>query len=103
MATIETIETIGARHPVRNVFAGCSTGAGLNSYFETKGQAVNSFDANLQRYDIWLDRNDVTGYDGDNGRKTVAVVNEFERVVGYAVFSWYRMPSGRYEFTGYLA
>ncbi len=104
MATANvTIETIVARHPVRNTFAARSSGNGHNSYYENKGQALNAFDAELQTYDVWFDRNDCLQLDGNDGRKNLAIVNEFGRCVGYAVLSWYRMPSGRYEFTGYIA
>jgi hypothetical protein len=99
MATA-TIKTITRKHPVREAFAGCST---TTDYYATKGHAVNAFDAELQTYDLCFDRNDLTGFDGDTGRKSLAVVDECDHVVGYAVLSWYRMPSGRYEFTGYLA
>ncbi len=105
MATVETIETIKARHPVREAFAGCSSGAGGSgyaNYYSTKGHAVNAFDARLQTYDLWFDRDDVSGFDGNEGRRTLAIVNDFDRCVGYAVLSWYRMPSGNYEFVGYI-
>ncbi len=101
--TIATIETIKANHPVRGVFAGRSSGNGHNTYYETKGHAVNAFDAELQTYDLCLDRNDLADFVGNEGRKMIAVHNEFGREVGYAVFTWFRMESGRYEFVGYLA
>lgn len=89
---------IKARHPVREAFAGRSSG----DYYPTKGHAINAFDGELQTYDFCLDRNDLMDFPGDDGRKTVAVHDEFGHEVGFAVFSWHRMPSGRYEFVGYL-
>jgi len=101
MATIETIKT---RHPVREDFAGRSTGSSNGSnYYSTKGHAINAFDAELQTYDLYLDRDDLADFSGDDGRKIIDVYNELGKVVGRAVLSWYRMHSGRYEFTGYLA
>ncbi len=93
---------ITAQGIVRRVFAGCSTGSGAG-YYDTKGHAVNAFDGALQTYDFCLDRNDLSDFHGDEGRKSVAVHNEYHALVGWAILSWYRMPSGRYEFTGYLA
>ena len=72
-------------------------------YYPTKGHAVNAYDARLQTYDLCLDRNDLDDFNGDEGRKTIAICDEFDHVVGYAYLSWYRMPSGCYEFVGYIA
>ncbi len=94
--------TIKAQGAVRRVFAGCSTGSGAG-YYSTKGHAVNAFDGALQGYDYHLDRDDISDFHGDAGRKVVAVHDEFKHEVGRAVISWYRMPSGNYEFVGYLA
>jgi len=94
---------IKANHPVREAFAGRSTGSDHGYYYSTKGHAINAFDAELQTYDLGLSRNDWVDYNGDNGRANHQVEDEFGKVVGCAVFSWYRMPSGRYEFIGYLA
>lgn len=95
---------------IRNDFAGHSTGSAFNGirsdYYPTKGHAINRFDGYLQEYDLGFDRDDPTlcnGFGGDNGRATLTIVDEFKAVVGYAVLSWYRMPSGNYEFTGYIA
>ena len=96
-----------ADHPVREAFSGCSTGnmrgAGRTGYYSTKGYAVNAFDAELQTYNLCLDRNDLSDFHGDAGRKVVEVHDELEHCVGRAVISWFRMESGRYEFIGYLA
>jgi hypothetical protein len=95
--------TIKAKHPVRELFAGRSTGADQGCYYSTKGHAVNAFSGELQGYDWCLDRNDLADFYGDDGHKVIEVHDEFEHCVGRAVISWHRMESGRYEFTGYLA
>ena len=95
-------KTIIVKHPVRELFAGCSTGS-VRGYYDTKGHAINAFDGALQTYALFLDRDDLADFYGDAGRKTIDVYNEFGDCVGRAILSWYRMPSGRYEFTGYLA
>lgn len=103
-----TTETrIKANHPVRDAFCGRSTGsehgAGRIGSYSTKGHAVNAFDAELQTFNLCLDRNDLDDFHGDRGRKVIEVHDEFEHCVGRAVISWFRMESGRYEFIGYLA
>lgn len=97
------MKTIVAKHPVREFFADCSTGSDGGYYYSTKGHAINAFDGRLQEYDLCLDRNEFVDYNGDDGRTNHQVVDEFGHCVGCAVFSWHRMPSGKYEFIGYLA
>lgn len=98
---------IRSNHPVREDFSGQSTGnmgfAGRTGYYRTKGQAVNTFDAALQAFDLCFSRDEIHDYYGDEGRITVDVHDDRGNCVGYAVLSWYRMPSGNYEFIGYLA
>lgn len=103
---------IKAGNPVRQAFAGCSTGGVRGpdrnhrtraGYYSTKGHAVNTFNAELQTFNLCLDRDDLADFCGDEGRKTIAVHDEFGNEVGLAIFTWHRMPSGRYEFIGYLA
>jgi hypothetical protein len=106
-ATITRNGTIRSSCACRDDFASCSTGnqngSGRTGYYRTKGHAVNAFDARLQTYDLCLDRDDLMDFHGDEGRKTIAVHDEFGNTVGYAVLMWYRMDnSGRYEFIGYL-
>lgn len=91
----------------REAFAGCSTGSyrGLtrSDYYETKSSAVCAFDDELARWGLRLDFVD---FAGDTGRQMIEVWTEGDAhgdCVGFAVISWYRMKSGRYEFTGYLA
>lgn len=100
---METIETIKAKHPVRKEFADRSTGSFHGDYYPTKGHALTAFDGVLQGYELCLDRNELNIGSGDTGRNTIRILNEFGREVGCAVFSWYRMPSGRYEFIGYIS
>jgi len=89
----------------REAFAGCSTGS---SYYETKGSAICAFDAELARWGLQLDPYDLADFAGDTGRKMLDVCTigdghgEHIDCVGHAVLSWFRMESGRYEFTGYL-
>jgi hypothetical protein len=105
--TITRNGTIRSSHPVREDFAGQSTGntgfSGRTGYYETKGHAVNAFDGALQGYNLCLDRDDLDDFHNDGGRKTIDVHDDCGHTVGYACIMWYRMPSGRYEFTGYLA
>ncbi len=91
---------IKRNHPVREAFAGRTS---RNSYYETKGHAVSAFDAELAVYDLYLDRNNLSDFTGDAGRKNIDIFDEDDVCNGSAVLSWYRMPSGRYEFTGYIA
>lgn len=97
------IMPIKARHPVREEFAACSTS---NRYYDTKGDAIDTFDIALQEYGYRLDDVDIVDMSGDEGRVHWAVCIDsldYGEVVGQAVFSWYRVPSGRWEVIGYLA
>jgi len=87
----------------RNEFASCSTGSDQGYYYSTKGHAVNAFDGRLQGYDLCLDRNYLADWNGNEGRVNHPVVDEFGHCVGCAIFTYYRMESGRYEVIGYLA
>jgi len=107
MSPITRCGKIRANHPVREEFAGCTTGSyhgwGRTCYYSTKSRAINAFDGVLQTYDLCLDRDDLIDFHGDDGRKTIAVCDEFDNTVGLAVFAWHRMDhSGHYEWTGYL-
>jgi hypothetical protein len=55
----------------------------------------------LQAFDLWLDHDDLDDFHGDDGRKFIDVCDE-SGIVGRALLTWYRMPSGHYEFNGYL-
>lgn len=105
-ATISPLTSSGlimSSHRIRGDFAGQSTGSVHGDYYGTKSRAINAFSGVLQCYDLCLDRDDLSDFHGDEGRKAIAVHDEFKRLVGWAIISWYRMPSGNYEFTGYLA
>lgn len=95
--------TIKSRAPVREHFSCCSSGNGGRNYYSCKGLAINAFDNALQDYSYHFDRNEMVNCPGDEGRATFTVCDENDHPVGIALLSWYRMPSGNYEFTGYIA
>lgn len=101
--------TIRANHPVREAFAGCSTCSKCSGcerrapYYGTKGEAVSAFDAALRDHSYRFDDAEFINLPGDDGRITPAVCDDEGKRVGFALLTWYRMPSGRYEVTGYLA
>ena len=86
--------------PVREAFAGLSS---RSNYYDTKGAARREYDAILEIFGYHFDHNSWADFYGDSDRRTIEVLNDECDVVGHAVLSWYRMPSGRWEFTGYLA
>ena len=92
--------TILAKNPVREAFAGCSTS---NNYYETKGHALRAFGDVLNACGLHLDYDYPADYNGNEGRTHHPVCDDCGNEVGCAVFSYYRMPSGNYEFIGYLA
>ena len=103
------MKTIKAKDPVREAFAGCSSS---NSYYETKGHALSAFERALNDHGYCTDADAWFSWSGDEGREILDVwesENDWadrkgsSEPVGRACISWYRMPSGRYEFTGYLA
>ena len=100
---LDTTSRIHRKNPVREAFAGRSTNGKDVGYYATKGCAVRAFDNALLDFELAFAEEDCTGFDGDEGWKTLAVCNTYNVRVGYAHLSWYRMPSGRYEFTGYLS
>ena len=101
--------TIKRRDPVREAFASCSTGnveTGNAGYYVFKADANYAMRAALARFGYCFDENDCQSWHGNEGRVTIDVCvdgDEQGDVVGCAVISWYRMPSGRYEFTCYLS
>ena len=100
---------INAKHPIREQFAGCSVDGKIVDYYETKGHAICAFDDVLRDHDLRFDYADTQCLYGDEGRKVCDVIPNvtggfsIADPVGTAVLYWYRMPSGRYEVTGYLA
>ena len=106
-AMITRSGTIRAKHPVREAFAGCSTGS---VYYDTKGSGVRAYGSVLDDYGLCFDPDDCYSMPNDDGRITIdiytydASCDEAIDCVGYAILSWHRMEnSGGYEFTGYLA
>ena len=97
--------TIKQKDPVREAFAGCSSGP---VYYETKGHAINAFDAALNEHGYRFDYADTQSLYGDEGRKLCSIIEDGDYLerngesVGCALIMWYRMPSGRYEFVGYI-
>lgn len=94
------VATIKARASVREAFAGRSSGNARGAYYDTKGSAMWAFDAELRNYALQFDCYDIPG---DDGCASIPIVDDNAECVGYAQMSWYRMPSGRYEFVGYIA
>lgn len=88
--------------PVRAAFSGCSTGNVPGPYYETKGHALRAFDAALAAHGYHLDCADHSAWFSNEGRCEIDVYVEGGGCVGKAVISYYRMPSGRYEFVGYI-
>ena len=94
---------IKARDPVRGEFSDKSTGAVGGRYYAYKGEAICAFDEVLRRFGYCLDEDNLADFHYDAGRKVIDVHNKSGDIVGCAVLSWYRVDSGRYEFTGYLS
>jgi len=94
---------IQQNHPVRKAFSGCSTGNSINCYYKTKGHAFCAYDEALADFGFHLDCVVNNAWTGDEGRRTVDVYDSCNKHVGCAVFYYYRMPSGNYEFVAYLA
>ena len=96
--------TIKAKDPVREAFASCSTNGSSVGYYETKGHARRAFDTVLNGYGLFFDEVDCYEWHGSNGRVNCYICDEIGHGrAGCAVISWYQMPSGRYEFTGYIS
>ncbi|MHC4302536.1 MAG: hypothetical protein ACYS7Y_35195, partial [Planctomycetota bacterium] len=80
--------------------------------YKSKGEAIDTFDAVLMEHGFYLGGADYRGWLGEEGRSTTPVFVDpdgpFENpdgpeCVGYAHFTWYLMPSGRWEVIGYLS
>ena len=93
---------------LRNAYCDCSTGNKDGEYYFTKGHGVMAFAGVLDGYGLEFDWMALQQLPGDEGRKQVDVRECDEacegtgRVVGSALITWYRMPSGRYEMISYL-
>ncbi len=94
-----------ARNPVREAFSENSSGS---YYYDTKGDAVHAFNLTLERFGYHLDYAECSDWYGDDGSRLVSVLDfsedtaDYGDPVGSARFSWYRVPSGRWEVIGYL-
>jgi hypothetical protein len=85
---------------IREAVSGCSSGP---VYYETKGHAFIAVCEVLNGHGLTLQ---CVNLDGDSGRALLDVYpldSENAGPVGYVNFSWYRMQSGRYELTVYVA
>ena len=97
---------IRVKHPVREDFSECSSGNGPGSYYETKDDAIHAFESVLTEYGLCFDPTDIIAMLGDDGRTNIDIyTNELEcaKCVGCALLMWHKMPSGKWEFIGYLA
>lgn len=111
-STTRTTNRIPTTSALRGEFAGCSTDGKRVGYYETKGHAIRAFEGALLDSGLCFDLNagaSGNDFNGDDGRTTLTIIDTFDvsndraEPVGRAILSWYRMPSGRYEFTGYIA
>ena len=94
---------------LRNAYCEKSTGSADGEYYFTKGHGVMAFAEVLDGFGLEFDWMALQDLPGDNGRKQVDVkeINHDTgendgQVVGSALITWYRMPSGRYEMISYL-
>jgi len=91
---------IEPNHPVREAFADCSTCNADVSYYDSKAEAVATFNAVLMDYDYHLVS--VTCLLGDSGHWTIDICNDDSEVVGQAYFSWNQVCSGKWYIVGYI-
>ena len=90
------------RDPLRQKIASLSS---TNNYYATKGEVLRQVDAILEPSGMTTGDADLPN---DEGRTTVPIVliegrQHLCEEVGTLCYSWYRMPSGRYEATLYIA
>ena len=101
--TIDTLDAIRRDDPVRGAFSSCSSGNVPGTYYETKGHALRAFDSALFGFGYYLDRADNSAWSNDEGRTMVDIYTGQDELAGRAVFYYFRMPSGRWEFVAYIA
>lgn len=94
---MKTAERITARHPARAAIAA------LPNYFDYKGHAWDAVNTILAGYGWELDCFEMPGSEGRTLADVIATNSENCEPVGQCCLAWYRMPSGRYEFTIYLS
>jgi len=90
------------RDPLREKIASLSS---TNNYYATKGEVLRQADAILEPLGMTTGDADLPN---DEGRTTVPILKvEGQQLLSEEVaslcYSWYRMPSGRYEATLYIA
>lgn len=86
-----------------NDFCNHSTGNGPSGYYATKGHGVAAFASALQAVGLDFEPSDCN-CPGDEGSIQPAIIDaDTAIIVGYARLTWYRMPSGKYEFVGYIS
>ncbi len=104
--------TIRQGHEVRESFASVSTPNGQTRYFGSKGAALHNYESVLDKFGLCFGRDDFLDMPGDYGLLTFGIhTDEYNwgdpteqgDCVGQAIIMWFRMPSGLYEFTGYIA
>ena len=96
---------------MQNAVCDASTGhANGNHYYESVGHAYGAVDSRLLKYgyridpDDWCVRSNNANFSAPGGcRIVVEFVDCDGSQEGYAVLSFHRMQSGRYELTAYLA
>lgn len=104
--------TITSKHPVRAAIANLSSG---NRYYDSKGQALGEVERVLNDHNLELAYQGCDGCPGDSGYftfplRTVSdaciVCEDCDKggdVINGIAFSWYRMPSGRWEIVVYVS
>jgi len=96
------MNTVKIDRNIRNAVAGCSSGP---IYYGGKGLAWHAVNNVLNGFNLQLEPADCSG---DEGHTLLEVCPQSEDginlddSVGCVSFSWYRMPSGRYELTVYM-
>lgn len=93
------VNTIPAKHPVRERVAGCSSGP---KYYFSKGEIIDTLNRAVSPYALELEPDDCIDMPNNDGHKIIGVNNANGRCVGNVWVSWYRMPSGRYELIAYI-
>ncbi len=110
LSVITQYGMIRSKHPIREDFSGCPMGSPVGSsrigHYGTKGHAVMAYSNTLAKYGLCFDGDSPFDISGDDGRITVNIRQDkrgYTLCVGFAILTWHKMPSGDYEFLGYLA
>ena len=95
-------------HPVCKTFEDCSTGTPIGHWrgcvrcYGAKGYAVLIFQNALIDYGFYLDQWCILDFGGDQGCRFVDVCDNSGEHVAKAVFTWFKVPAGKYNFAGHL-